>query len=196
METEKEFNDMEQGVLFLAYSEPETWELLKRTLQKKGISSREWHLIDITIPCRNTKEYNNTINFLKSFSNPIAKRVMEAIPDNFMTNQILKKIEKATDYKLIREMQTWETDNINPLLLTCMTPIAVEYKKRYKDRLKDEEAKKNYDRLLKFESDNYKPKILRYDSDGKMTKDSTISFEDLSNDIKNNYNENKEENRL
>lgn len=190
------FNDMEQGVLFLSYSTPDSWNLLLEELKKRGVPCREIHLIDITIPCRDTKKYNETVNFLKSFSSTISDRLIEAIPNNFMAKQIIKKIENSTNYKLMRDKEKWETDNINPLLSTSMTPLAVEYKEQYKNRLDDPEAKKNYERLLKFESDGYKPKILRYDSDGKMTKDSTITFDDLDRKTKANYNENNEESRL
>jgi hypothetical protein len=155
-EKEKYLADKNQGVLFLAYTTPTAYNKLVEEVHKRGLGIRELKLIDITIPC-NPKTYDDNINFFKHFITQQSDRLIQGLNSNMITRQIIKAIEKKTEYKLLNiDYSTFKRDMKNPLLNTNLTPIAVEYKEGYKKQATPEEQT-NYDKLLKFESNGFKP---------------------------------------
>lgn len=155
-EKEKYLADKNQGVLFLAYTTPTAYEKFIKEAHNRGLGVRELKLIDVTIPC-DPKTYDDNVNWFKHFISNINERLIKSLNSNMITKNIIKAIEKKTQYKLIEaDFSTFKRDGRNPLLNTNMTPLAVEYKDGYKKQATKEEQE-NYDKLLKFESKGFIP---------------------------------------
>jgi len=152
-------NDTNPSVLFMAYTTPKADALFKEELKKKGLQVRELKLYDVSIPL---DRYNEVINWFKEFCSGINLRLIEAVTGNFFIKFFLKKIEKKTDYKLIKTKWNWQSQNRHKLKQLGLTPIACEYRERYKETFcSSEEEKELYDKLQFFESEGYKAPTLR-----------------------------------
>lgn len=143
------------GALFCTPDVYDKW--VKAVNGKFGMAVREIRFVDVGIPLN--EDYDKAINYLKSFSMPMMKRFIEA--DFPFKSMILKQIEKK-GLKII-DLSSWKCDNRHELLLSGFTPIAVDikYSKTFNKNSDqyNEKEEENLKKLIKFESEGYKPKI-------------------------------------
>lgn len=145
-------SDMNPSMICGVFNRPKVYQkLIKEIDGKHGMTVREIRFIEISMPVNN--QYNDAVNHLKHFTNPILYHQLSSITNNMFIKPILKryKIDPIT-------LPKWETDNRHPLLYSGLTPILVETKYATEENYTDEELK-NIEKLKKFESDGYKPII-------------------------------------
>lgn len=178
----KEFGweDRHQGVLFLSYGNPLSHIEFFKELDKLGIGCRILLPIDITFPCFPNKKHNEQINFFKHFCTCQNKDLLEMANKNFMIRNVVNNFLDKKQFKLMN-YENWNVDRTNKFLSLGLTPIASQHQKAYRELLKDEQHKKNYDNLNKFISNGYEmqkdaffgnetPKIEISDDENKTTR--------------------------
>lgn len=149
-DTRADINPSIQGMLFTT---PDAFLALIKESEKRPVGLRFGIPFDLTIPLTNP-EYDETINWIKSFSNPILRRFAEQ--DFMFKPQIMKMLENKAKLKFIEFEKQWKTDIKNPLLYSGFTPLFCDIK--YKEHYTDEE-KENLERLQKFKSKGYEANL-------------------------------------
>ena len=128
-------------------------EFMKGVDNRKGMRVREIRFVDIGIPL--DENFDDNLNFLKAGSMPILKRFFEINLPFGIKDKLFKKLKlKPFDFSKL-----WEWDNKNPMLLSGLTPIAVDDKYTEGDDYTDDEKEKAK-RLLTWETPNYKAKQI------------------------------------
>lgn len=152
---EIEFNDRHQGVLFLSYGEPLKLFDFFKELRDKNIGVRVLIPFEVTFNCYPNKKYNEQVNYFKHFTTCQNKDLIDEIKKNYFLKKAIEKFLSLKHFKLM-DYELWETDTTHKYLNLGLTPVAVEHKEEYRNLLKDEQHKKNYDNLVKFKSEGYK----------------------------------------
>lgn len=154
---ETAWDDRHQGVLFLPYGDPLLLNQFYAELKQRRIGFRVIAgLIDITFPCYPNKVCNDQRNWFKHFVTNQNKDFLEMLNKNIMVKKMIENLLSKKNYKIMNVKKlNWEHDNCNVYLPLGLTPLAWQYQESYKNLLKDETHKKNYESLGDFESTGY-----------------------------------------
>ncbi len=142
--------DQNPSVVCALFTTPKALKLFEEKFATNpyGMNARFLVFVDIGIPLG--EQYDDAVNFLKHFSNPMLKRFYEI--DFPFKSTIMKQCEKRGltpfDYS-----NMWEHDIRNPLIFTGLTPLFVDTK--YKDAYNELE-KSNLKRLVSWKTEDYK----------------------------------------
>lgn len=128
-------------------------EFIKLVDNRKGMRVREIRFVDIGIPL--DENFDDNLNFLKGGSMCMLRRLADINLPFGIKDKLFNKLNlKPFDYS-----KDWKPDNKNPMLLSGLTPLAVD-DKYTKGESYTEEEKEKAKRLLTWETPNYKPKEI------------------------------------
>lgn len=130
-----------------------------------GMRVREIRLVDIGIPL--DKNFNSNVNKLKSGSMPILSSYLDMIP---FASTIWKTIYNKRKFQKFDYSKKWETDTANPFIYSGLTPIMVDMKGLDNPNFTDEEKEK-LNRLVSFDTPDYKPDRSNISKNQKDTKE-------------------------
>lgn len=155
---EVEFQDRHPSVLSLAYGDLDTIHAFCDWMKKEKIKYRILLPIDICFPIFPTKKYNEQVNKFKHFTVEHSQRVLNALNSNMVIRGITNKMLSWGGYEMMSNMESWLPDTTHPFLALSLTPLLVQNQKHYKDLLKDQEHKDNWEKLKSFKSHGYERK--------------------------------------
>ena len=151
--------DANPEIIFLSYGKEKEQKAFIDAVRKRGRSIREIRLFAVEQPL--DKNFDSDINFYKHFilneywfdRNPLLHK------HSMMIEKIKETIFNQSPFKPIKfERGQWQNDNRHELLFALICPLLYQDTNTEK-WLETSEEKKNYEKLKKFQSEGYQPKI-------------------------------------
>lgn len=160
--------DNNPSIVFGFYGDRQAYFNLLTELDKQKLRYREIKFIDVAIPL--DESYDEKINFFKSFIQRWYWIDRNPLLFNDMKAKFLRYVLNKQNFTPVRiDLCEWESNPRHKLLNTFLVPLFVQ---KHKCWATTDTEKRNAERIINFESDNYKPnkEVLVLD-DNEFSKD-------------------------